>query len=136
MLAKAQKASPPVDHRYAVIMAGGTGTRLWPLSRKEKPKQFQHLVGDMTLLQKMYELLEVSFPLDHIFIQTAPAYVHFVEEQLPHVSSERILVEPESRDTAPAFAYMAVRIAVLDKDADIGIFFSDHLISLTSASTV
>ncbi|MEK7509216.1 MAG: sugar phosphate nucleotidyltransferase [Patescibacteria group bacterium] len=116
-------------------MAGGTGTRLWPLSRREKPKQFQQLVGDTTLLQEMYRLLSNSFPPEHIFIQTTPSYLHFVKEQLPQVSSERILVEPEIRDTAPAFAYMAARIAALDEKANVGIFFSDHLIETPSRFT-
>ena len=119
-------------HRYAVIMAGGRGTRLWPVSRKDKPKQFQKLLGNRSLLQLMYELLTQHFAADRVIVQVPAEYRPFIEEQIPSIAAEQIIVEPEARDTAPAFAFAAATIAHRDPDARMGIFYSDNLVGRDS----
>ncbi|HYF13167.1 MAG TPA: sugar phosphate nucleotidyltransferase, partial [Candidatus Paceibacterota bacterium] len=113
---------------YAVIQAGGNGTRLWPISRKSKPKQFQLLLGNQSLLQRMHGLLLRSFEHDRIFIQVPPQFVPLVREQFPELPAEQVIIEPESRDTGPAFAYSAAVLYGRDPEARIGFFYSDHLI--------
>ena len=120
-------------HDYAVIMAGGSGTRLWPMSRKEKPKQFQSLLGEQSLLQTMYALLRKSFEPDRIFIQIPRHFVPFVKEQIAGISSDRILIEPEARDTGPAFAFAATSLIARDRKAVVGFYYSDHLIQSEKA---
>jgi mannose-1-phosphate guanylyltransferase len=116
------------SHEYAVILAGGGGTRLWPVSRKAKPKQFQLLIGDKSLLQMMYELLAQHFDRDRIFVQSVSEYLPYIEAQLPHIAPDRIIVEPEPRDTAPAFAFAAATLARHDPDAVLGIFYADNVV--------
>jgi len=116
------------EHRYVVIMAGGNGTRLWPVSRKGKPKQFQSILGERTLLQTMYRLLRKSFEPDHIFVQVPKLYVPFVKEQISGVSVAQILVEPEARDTGPAFVFATASLMVRDPHAIVGFYYSDHLV--------
>ena len=122
-------------HDYAVIMAGGGGTRLWPISRKNKPKQFQLLVGERSLLQMMYETLSRCFAADHIFVQSPAQYLPFIKEQLPDIGERQIIVEPEARDTAPAFAFAAATLAARDPQAVLGIFYSDNVVQGASART-
>lgn len=117
------------SHDYAVIMAGGSGTRLWPMSRKNSPKQFQALFDSQkTMIQLMYELLLASFPVERICVQTDKKFAQLVTEQLPEVPRENIFLEPEARDTAPAFGFAAAALLKRDPEANIGIFYSDHII--------
>lgn len=116
------------ENHYAVIMAGGSGTRLWPMSRKSSPKQFQALVSHQTMLQLMYQLLREVFTPSRILVQTAKSFKGLVETQLPELPLENILLEPEARDTAPAFGFATAEILKRDKEAKLGIFYSDHII--------
>ncbi len=115
-------------NHYAVIMAGGSGTRLWPMSRKNIPKQFQALFSNQTMLQLMYQLLREVFTPSHIFVQTDKRFLSLVEEQLPELQRQNILLEPEARDTAPAFGYATAALLQRDQSAIVGIFYSDHLV--------
>lgn len=115
-------------NKYVVIMAGGGGTRLWPMSRSEKPKQFQNFFGDRSLFQTMYELLQKEFSIDHIFVQVPPKFVSFIMEQAHDLPINQILIEPSARDTGPAFAFAAESIRLRDPDALVGFYYSDHLI--------
>ena len=113
---------------HAVILAGGGGTRLWPVSRKGKPKQFQALVGERSLLQRMYATLGHFFARENIHVQTTEDYLAFVREQLPGIDPDRIIVEPEARDTAAAFAFAAATLLRRDPDSSLGIFYSDNVV--------
>lgn len=120
-------------HHYAVLMAGGSGTRLWPMSRKDRPKQFQALVSSQSLLQIMYELLRENFPAKRIFIQTGRRFAEIVEKQLPELPAENRLYEPEARDNAPAFCLAVASILDRDPEAKIGFFWTDHIIKNKSS---
>jgi len=116
------------EHHYAVIMAGGSGTRMWPLSRKDSPKQFQALIGDDTMLQLMYGLLRRLLPVERIVVQTDRRFEETVRAQLPELPEENVLLEPEARDTAPAFGLAAAALLKRNSQARLGIFYSDHII--------
>ncbi|KYH28017.1 MULTISPECIES: mannose-1-phosphate guanylyltransferase [Clostridium] len=113
----------------ALIMAGGKGTRFWPLSTEEKPKQFLKLLSEDTMIQMTVKRLESLIPIDRIFIVTAKQYVNLVEEQLPMLPKRNIIVEPVGKNTAPCIALSAFIIDKCYKDATIAVLPSDHLIS-------
>lgn len=110
-------------------MAGGVGSRFWPLSVPEKPKQFLDVLGiGKSLLQMTYErLLNVS-PKEQLFIVTNKIYFDLVKEQLPELPVENILCEPQRKNTAPCIAYAASKIKSLNPNANLVIAPSDHLI--------
>ncbi len=112
----------------AVIMAGGKGTRFWPLSTEEKPKQFLSLLGEDTMLQMSVKRILPIIPMERIFIVTAKAYVELVKEQLPYLNEENIIVEPVGRNTAPCVGLSAFYINKRFKDATMVVLPSDHLI--------
>jgi len=113
---------------YAVIMAGGTGTRLWPMSRTGKPKQFHKLVSDKTLIQETYDRVRKAIPAENIFISTNVKYEEEIKAQLPDVKDENFIIEPAKRNTGPALAYVASEIYRKDKDAVIATLASDHVV--------
>ncbi len=113
----------------AVIFAGGVGTRLWPLSRKKSPKQFEKLIGNKSTLQLTVERLSPTFNPEDIFISTGTTYVDVVKKQLPHVPSQNIIAEPHKRDVGPAVALMSGMLAKRGfGDEPFVILWSDHLV--------
>ncbi len=115
--------------RHAVIMAGGTGTRLWPLSRKSTPKQFQKLIGDETLLQQTFQRLEGLFELERIWVVTGEQYRDLVKEQLPGLPEVNIITEPVGRNTAAATLLATLKIVASDPEATLfGLVPADHYI--------
>ncbi|MBI4058730.1 mannose-1-phosphate guanylyltransferase [Candidatus Microgenomates bacterium] len=117
------------DHLFAVILAGGGGTRLWPLSRKKNPKQFIKLFGNQTLLQQAAARFSELVPWERIWIVTTnPLYGREVRKELPKVSEEHILVEPEARGTAIAHGLAAAYIHSIDPNAVIVNESSDHVV--------
>jgi len=114
---------------YAVIMAGGTGTRLWPLSRKDKPKQFHKLTSsEKTMIQETYERLVKVVPTENIMVSTAESYKSLVKEQLPQIGDKQLIIEPTPRGTAPAIAFIAKYINGLNPRAIVATINSDHAI--------
>lgn len=115
----------------AVILAGGSGERFWPLSRKNKPKQFLTLEdGGMSLIQATAErLMQLCGSYEKIFVVTSTEYRSQVLEQLPDLPSENLIVEPVARDTAPAVLYAALTVKKFYPNAVMGVFPSDHRIT-------
>lgn len=112
----------------AVIMAGGTGTRLWPLSRDEQPKQFQAFVGKHTMLQQTYKRLSFLKPTD-IYVSTIAQYVPLVKKQLPKLPKKNIIIESAMRDTGPSICYAAQVLKTHGASDDVmAIIYADHLI--------
>jgi mannose-1-phosphate guanylyltransferase len=115
---------------YAVIPAGGSGTRLWPLSRAGHPKFLHPLTGtDASLLQATVSRLEPLSAPDHVYVVTGVAHAAAVSRQLAGVPEENILVEPSPRDSCAAIALAAAVIARRDPEAIMGSFAADHLIA-------
>jgi mannose-1-phosphate guanylyltransferase len=116
-------------HHYVVIMAGGVGTRFWPFSRTDYPKQFHDVLGTgKTLLQQTAERFQNVCPPENIFVVTSNDYKNIVKEQLPQLSDDQILLEPVRRNTAPCIAYACYKIAAKDPEANIVIAPADHII--------
>ncbi len=114
---------------YVVIMAGGAGTRFWPASTEEHPKQFLDILGlGKTLLQMTYERFLPLVPKERIFIVTNRKYEELVAHQLPDLPVDNILGEPSRNNTAPCIAYATYKILDLDANANIVVASSDHLI--------
>ena len=114
---------------YAVIMAGGIGSRFWPKSRKAHPKQFLNVFGDGTLIQNTVARLQGMVPPERCLIVTHERYVEQTQQQLPAIPEENILAEPISRNTAPCIAYAAVKLQARDPDATMIVLPADHRIS-------
>ena len=112
----------------ALIMAGGKGTRFWPLSTADKPKQFLKLLGSETMIQMTVNRINKAIPLNRIFVCTTESYVNLVKEQLPNLPIDNIIVEPEGRNTAPCIALSSMVIKRKFKTANIVVLPSDHLI--------
>lgn len=112
----------------ALIMAGGKGTRFWPLSTEERPKQFLKLIGNNTMIQMTVNRIKPIIPIERIFICTGERYIDLVKEQLPEIPERNIIIEPEGRNTAPCIALSALVINRYYKDATMVVLPSDHLI--------
>lgn len=114
---------------YAVLMAGGVGSRFWPVSTTRKPKQFQDLLGaGETLIQTTFKRLNKLIPSENIFILTNTIYEGLVKEQLPFVGDDQIVKEPVMRNTAPAVLLAALKIYEKNPDAVMLMAPSDHWI--------
>lgn len=111
-----------------LIMAGGKGTRFWPLSTEDKPKQFLKLINERTMIQMTVDRIKELIPIERIFVCTGEKYVEIVKEQLPELPERNIIVEPEGRNTAPCIALSAFMINRIYKDTNMLVLPSDHLI--------
>jgi mannose-1-phosphate guanylyltransferase len=117
------------EHTYCVIMAGGVGSRFWPMSRSAYPKQFLDFLGlGRTLLQQTYDRFLDICPPENILVVTNAQYASIVKEQLPSLTDAQILKEPSRRNTAPCIAYANHVIAARDPQARIIVAPSDHLV--------
>lgn len=118
---------------HVVIMAGGVGSRFWPMSTTERPKQFIDVLGvGRTLLQLTFDRFKGICPPENVWILTNQSYAAVVHEQLPEVPEENILKEPCRRNTAPCIAYVSWRIKNADVNANIVITPSDHIVTDTA----
>lgn len=113
----------------ALIMAGGKGTRFWPLSTEEKPKQFLNLIGEDTMIQMTVNRIKPIIPIERIFVCTGTRYVNLVKEQLPELSIKNIIIEPEGMNTAPCITLSAFVINRYYKGSNMIVLPSDHLIN-------
>ena len=114
--------------RHALIMAGGSGTRLWPLSRRNKPKQFLRLFDNASLLQHSRRRLEGLFSPENIWVIAGAQYLDRVRNELPDLPRENLIGEPEGRDTANAIGLAAHMLALRDPDGTMAVFTADHII--------
>lgn len=112
-----------------VIFCGGVGSRMWPMSRKDKPKQFQKLVGNRTMFQQTMARIKKGFPVQDIFVCTGKNYTSLVQEQAPEIPKENIIVEPMMRDTAAAVGYALVYLNKKYPNAMMAaIWGADHIV--------
>jgi mannose-1-phosphate guanylyltransferase len=119
-----------MSNRYCVIMAGGVGSRFWPMSRQHHPKQFIDILGTgETLLQATCRRVAGLFLMENILVVTNEDYVDLVRKQLPGIPESNILAEPSRKNTAPCIAYAAYKIRRRDPEALMFVASSDHLIT-------
>lgn len=117
------------ENYYAIIMAGGVGSRFWPVSTPEFPKQFHDMLGTgETLIQKTFTRLSQLIPKENILILTNDKYAEIVQEQLPMINKEQIVLEPEMRNTAPCILYASMKIKKMNPNALMIVAPSDHWI--------
>ena len=118
-----------MEHNYCIIMAGGVGSRFWPFSRNERPKQFLDFFGTgRTLIQLTYDRIRNVVPAENILIVSNVIYKDLILEQLPEIKPDQVLLEPNRRNTAPCIAYAINRIKSMTDKANIIVAPSDHLI--------
>jgi len=118
------------NNQYCVIMAGGIGSRFWPVSRDSHPKQFLDILDSKkSFLQETFERFAKIVPAENILIVTGTNYAQLVQEHLPQIKPEQILAEPRRRNTAPCIAYAAYKILSQNPDATMVVTPSDHCIA-------
>lgn len=117
-----------MNHTYAVIMAGGSGTRLWPVSRREHPKHTLPLLGDRTLFQTTVDRLSGFWPVERILVVTAANHADALRQQAPHLLWENFLLEPDPRGTASVIGLAATVLSKRDPRAVMVVLPSDHFI--------
>lgn len=112
----------------AVIFAGGVGTRLWPLSRRKSPKQFEKIIGDKSTLQLAASRIQPDFTWDDIYVATGKMHVQTVQTQLTHLPPDHVIGEPDMRDVGPAVGLMAGILTRISPREPMIILWSDHLV--------
>jgi mannose-1-phosphate guanylyltransferase len=117
-----------MEHTYAIIMAGGGGTRLWPVSRKESPKQLLPLLGKETLFQSTVNRLDNLFPPERILVVTVAEQARQMQVQAPAIPAENYIIEPSPRGTASVVALAAAVLKKRDPQAAMAILTADHFI--------
>lgn len=118
-----------ITNNYVVIMAGGIGSRFWPMSRNLYPKQFHDVLGmGRTMLQQTADRYKGICPDENIFVVTNRDYYHLVKSQLPQLADDQILLEPIGRNTAPCVAYAAQKIFLKNPEANLVVSPADHVI--------
>lgn len=110
-----------------VIFAGGAGTRLWPLSRENSPKQFDKFFDGKSTIQLAYDRVAPAFGAQNIYVQTTTKYAEDIKNQLPELPAENIFLEPERRDVGPAVCYTINELNKMSYDGPLAIIWADHL---------
>lgn len=117
------------NNQFCVIMAGGVGSRFWPISRHSRPKQFLDVFGTgKSLLRATFERFANIIPVENIFVATNSGYREMVLEEIPEITGSQVLCEPIGKNTAPCVAYAAMRIRSICPEASMVVTPSDHLI--------
>ena len=117
------------NNQFCVIMAGGVGSRFWPISRRQRPKQFLDVLGTgKTLLRATFERFANIIPVENILVATNTVYRDMVLEEIPEITAEQVLCEPVGKNTAPCIAYAAMHIKAKNPEATMVVTPSDHLI--------
>jgi mannose-1-phosphate guanylyltransferase len=117
-----------LDHYYAIIMAGGGGTRLWPLSRRDRPKQLLRLTDEGSLFQIAVNRLDGIFPLERVFVVARAELARELQEQCPDIPAENYIIEPMPRGTASVVGLGAVALQHNDPQAVMAVLTADHYI--------
>ncbi|MDP4128525.1 MAG: mannose-1-phosphate guanylyltransferase [Bacteroidota bacterium] len=118
------------EHQYAVIMAGGIGSRFWPMSRQNFPKQFLDILNTgQTLIQSTFTRLTDFILPQNIYVVTSNEYIGIVKEQLPNIPHENILGEPSRKNTAPCIAYISFKLMQKDPKASLIVAPADHMVT-------
>jgi mannose-1-phosphate guanylyltransferase len=117
-----------VSNFYALIMAGGSGTRLWPLSRQNRPKQAIELIDNRTMFQHAVDRLDTLLPPEQVLVVTARDYVEVLASQVPNVPRENFIVEPMARGTAGAIGLATIHLMRRDPEAVMAVLTADHYI--------
>jgi len=116
-------------NNYVAIMAGGIGSRFWPMSRTDFPKQFLDILNTgRTLIQSTYDRFALFIPIEHIYIVTSEQYKDIVAAQLPDLPVENILCEPSRKNTAPCIAYISYKLQQINPNANLICAPADHII--------
>lgn len=126
------EAEGDFSHYYALIMAGGVGSRLWPLSRQRRPKQALSLVSERTMFQLAVDRLKPLFPSERIMVVTAQDHAPVLREQVPELPPENFILEPVGRGTAPAVGLAALHLSRRDPEAVMAVLTADHYIHDTA----
>ncbi len=113
----------------ALVLAGGSGTRFWPASRRSRPKQLLALDGGRSLLQATVDRLAPLVPAERVWVATTPALAAAVREQLPGLGPDRLVVEPAPRNTAPAIGFALARMPVEARRGAVAVLPSDHRVA-------
>jgi len=122
------------SNNYCIIMAGGIGSRFWPLSTSSKPKQFLDILGTgRSFLQQTFDRFVQIIPAENIYIVTNESYAEITQAQLPEIKENQILTEPAMRNTAPCIAYATYKILSKNPDANFVVAPSDHVITKEEA---
>lgn len=115
-------------NKVVLIMAGGSGTRFWPLSTNERPKQFLDLVSEKTMIRETVDRVVKLIPAEKIFISTNIFYLDIIKKELPEIPEKNIIFEPMARDTAACIGYASLIIQKIYNDSVMAVLPSDHLI--------
>lgn len=113
---------------YVLVLSGGAGTRLWPRSRRDRPKQFLDLIEDRTLLQDTVDRVREIVPMERIFVVAPPAHRPLIHEQLPELATDHVVLEPYPRGNAAAVGLAMAALAAFDPEAVVAVLPSDHVV--------
>lgn len=118
-----------MDNFYALIMAGGQGTRLWPMSRSDTPKQLLPLIDTYSMFQTSLKRLEGTFKYENVFVITTESYAQQLQQDAPQVPAENYIIEPYGKNTAPALGLALAHIQAINSSATVAILTADHHIA-------